>query len=130
MRPKSRDCERLLIVCAAQGISTLLEAEKEAAKVVAKAREYRNQRVKDARGEASKEIDELRASKDAEFKAFQAQHSGDRAESENQVDKDTDKDLAQISASFESHREEVVAQLLDRVVQVAPALHRNYKPTA
>lgn len=33
----------------------------------------RNQRVKDARGEASKEIEELRAKKDAEFAAFQAQ---------------------------------------------------------
>lgn len=33
----------------------------------------RNQRVKDARGEASKEIEELKAKKEAEFQAFEAQ---------------------------------------------------------
>jgi V-type H+-transporting ATPase subunit G len=39
-----------------QGISTLLEAEKEASKVVQKARQYRIQRLKDARTEALKVI--------------------------------------------------------------------------
>lgn len=33
----------------------------------------RNQRIKDARGEASKEIEELKAKKDAEFKEFERQ---------------------------------------------------------
>lgn len=31
----------------------------------------RNQRIKDARGEATKEIEELKAKKDAEFKQFE-----------------------------------------------------------
>jgi V-type H+-transporting ATPase subunit G len=37
-----------------QGISTLLDAEKEASKIVQKARQYRIQRLKDARTEALK----------------------------------------------------------------------------
>lgn len=37
----------------------------------------RNQRVKDARGEATKEIEELKAKKEAEFKEFEAQVSSD-----------------------------------------------------
>ena len=79
----------------AQGISALLDAEKEAAKIVQKARECpspslsrvpipspptsadagrsdRNQRIKDARGEATKEIEELKAKKDAQFKEFES----------------------------------------------------------
>jgi ATP synthase subunit G len=59
-----------------QGIQTLLEAEKEAAKVVQKARQYRVQKLKDARSEAAKEIEEYKASKDAEFKKFESEVSG------------------------------------------------------
>ena len=72
-----------------QGIQTLLEAEKEAAKVVQQARQCaslcfresdyifigatdRVQRLKDARSEAQKEIDEYRKSKEDEFNAFQS----------------------------------------------------------
>ncbi|GAA5843859.1 hypothetical protein JCM5353_007393, partial [Sporobolomyces roseus] len=46
-----------------QGIATLLDAEKEAAQIVAKAREYRTQRLKGAREEASKEVDSLKKKK-------------------------------------------------------------------
>ncbi|BGP31635.1 hypothetical protein JCM10296v2_003407 [Rhodotorula toruloides] len=108
-----------------QGIATLLDAEKEASQIVAKAREYRNQRLKDARGEASKEIEQLRAKKEAEFKEFENQHSGDSSSSQDEVDKATQEALAKIEASFEENREKVVKDLLERVVQVSPALHRN-----
>jgi V-type H+-transporting ATPase subunit G len=56
---------------ATPGISTLLDAEKEAAKIVAKAKAYRIQRLKDARLEASKEIEALKAAKAAEFAQFE-----------------------------------------------------------
>jgi V-type H+-transporting ATPase subunit G len=70
----------------AQGIQTLLEAEKEASKVVAKARQCahhmllplnslptidRVQRLKEAKSDAQKEIDALKAQKETEFVAFQ-----------------------------------------------------------
>merc|ERR1711939_748065 len=45
------------------GIQTLLDAEKEAQKIVQKAREYRTKRVKDAKTEAQKEIEEYRKRK-------------------------------------------------------------------
>lgn len=83
------------LLFSAQGIQTLLDAEKEASKIVTKARECertlgentvgqvgtdsyrldRTQRVKDARGEASKEIEELKAKKEAEFKEFESEVS-------------------------------------------------------
>ncbi|BGP39658.1 hypothetical protein JCM10450v2_003628 [Rhodotorula kratochvilovae] len=108
-----------------QGIATLLDAEKEAAQIVAKAREYRNQRLKDARGEASKEIDALRAKKDQEFRAFEDEHSGDSSTSATEVQRATDETLAKIEASFASSRDAVVEDLLARVVEVEPRLHRN-----
>lgn len=58
------------------------------------------------------------------------QHAGDSSTSQSEVDKSTVDTLAQITSSFEQHRDEVVAQLLERVVQVQPTLHRNFKATA
>ncbi|GAA6041089.1 hypothetical protein JCM8097_004713 [Rhodosporidiobolus ruineniae] len=110
-----------------QGIATLLDAEKEASQIVAKAREYRNQRLKEARGEASKEIDALRAKKDQEFRDFEQQHSGDSSTSQEEVNASTAVTLEQIQRSFEEHSAGVVDLLLERVVQVQPALHRNLK---
>ena len=54
-------------------IQLLLEAEKEAGKIVAKSRQYRIQRLKDARSEAIKEIEAIKAQKNAEFAQFEAQ---------------------------------------------------------
>ncbi|KAF9245241.1 H+-ATPase G subunit-domain-containing protein [Melanogaster broomeanus] len=92
-----------------QGIQTLLEAEKEAAKIVQQARQYRVQRLKDARSEASKEIEEYRREKEAEFKAFEASHAGSTFNAQAAVDKETE-----WSRNF-----------LDRVVLIKPELHRN-----
>ncbi|GAA5944279.1 hypothetical protein JCM1841_006310 [Sporobolomyces salmonicolor] len=109
-----------------QGIATLLDAEKEASQIVAKAREYRTQRLKDARGEASKEIEQLRANKDREFDEFEARHSNDSSTSQEEVNKSTAAQLDKIQSSFDQNRDGVVKQLLERVVLVQPALHKNY----
>lgn len=53
------------------------------------------------------------------------QHSGDSSSSQDEVNKATQEALAKIEASFEENREKVVKDLLERVVQVNPALHRN-----
>ena len=74
-----------------QSIQTLLEAEKDAQKVVQEARQCmaldpswsihsehlsgcadRTQRLKDARSEATKEIEAYKAQKEQEFKAYEA----------------------------------------------------------
>ena len=79
-----------------QSIQTLLEAEKDASKVVQQARQCKNngsrlgesslthlttcsdrvQKLKDARAEASKEIEAYKKAKEDEFKAFEASVRG------------------------------------------------------
>ncbi|GAA5940119.1 H(+)-transporting V1 sector ATPase subunit G [Sporobolomyces koalae] len=113
-----------------QGIATLLDAEKEAAQIVAKAREYRTQRLKGAREEASKEVEALKKNKDDEFKQFESQHSNDNSDSQEQVNKSTQEQLDKIQASFDSNKSTVVDQLLDRVIQVKPEPHRNLQARA
>lgn len=56
-------------------IQTLLEAEKDAQQIVEKARQYRTQRLKDARSEAQKEIDKYKSKKESEFKEYESKVS-------------------------------------------------------
>ncbi|KAF8317118.1 V-type ATPase [Clavulina sp. PMI_390] len=108
-----------------QGIQTLLEAEKEAAKVVQEARQYRVQRLKDARSEAQKEIEEYRRSKDAEFAKIEEKTRGSTQEAQTLVDRDTETRLVGVTEAFNKNKDAVVKKLLDRVVLVEPKLHRN-----
>ncbi|CAA7267423.1 unnamed protein product [Cyclocybe aegerita] len=114
-----------------QGIQTLLEAEKEAAKIVQQARQYRVQKLKDARAEASKEIEEYKRAKEQEFKAFEDSHAGNTSTTQAALDKETDAKLREIDVVYEKKRDHVVKTLLERAVLVQPELHRNLKkPTA
>ncbi|KAF8892083.1 H+-ATPase G subunit-domain-containing protein [Infundibulicybe gibba] len=108
-----------------QGIQTLLEAEKEAAKIVQQARQYRVQKLKDARSEASKEIEAYQSAKEKEFKAFQSTHAGTTSNAQTTVDQETEVKLQSITESFKQAKDAVVKKLLDRVVLVKPELHRN-----
>ncbi|KAI0792119.1 H+-ATPase G subunit-domain-containing protein [Abortiporus biennis] len=110
-----------------QSIQTLLEAEKEAAKVVQQARQYRVQKLKDARTQATKEIEEYRKQKEQEFKAFEASHAGNTQNVQVAIDKETDVKRKEIAEAYKKNKEEVVKKLLDRVVLVKPELHRNLK---
>ncbi|KAF8489317.1 V-type ATPase [Gautieria morchelliformis] len=110
-----------------QGIQTLLEAEKEAAKVVQQARQHRVQRLKDARAEANREVEEYKRQKEQEYKAFESKHAGSTQYSQSRVDKETDAKIAAIESAYQGRKEAVVQLLLDRVVLVKPELHRNLK---
>ncbi|KAJ7281803.1 H+-ATPase G subunit-domain-containing protein [Mycena rebaudengoi] len=108
-----------------QGIQTLLEAEKEAAKIVQQARQYRVQKLKDARSQASKEIEDYKKAKEDEFKAFESSRAGTTSNAQTAVDKETETNLHNITESFNKSKDQVVKKLLDRVVLVKPELHRN-----
>ncbi|WFD24328.1 triacylglycerol lipase [Malassezia equina] len=91
-----------------QGIQTLLEAEKEASKIVEQARSYRTQKLKEAQTEAEKEIADIKTQKQKELEEFQKK---DR--------------LQEIEQAFEKKRDELVKKLLERVGRVDPQPHRN-----
>jgi len=110
-----------------QGIQTLLEAEKDAAKIVQQARQYRVQRLKDARTQATKEIEEYKRAREQQFKAFESSRAGSTSNAQSAVDKDTEVKLQVITESYNENKDQVVKKLLDRVVLVQPELHRNLK---
>jgi len=95
--------------------------------VVQQARQYRVQRLKDARTEATKEIEEYRRVKEEEFTAFQSSHAGSTLDAQSIIDKETDEKLRTITDEYNTHQDDVLRKLLDRVVLVQPELHRNLK---
>ncbi|CAG8446955.1 16823_t:CDS:2 [Acaulospora morrowiae] len=115
-----------------QGIQTLLEAEKGASKVVQQARNYRVQRLKDARVEAAKEIEALKEQKNVEFQVFEAEarnwlHSGSSDQSSARVAAETELKLSSIQEAFLTKKTVVIEKLLTAVTTVQPQLHRNVR---
>ncbi|KAG0216108.1 H(+)-transporting V1 sector ATPase subunit G [Mortierella sp. GBA30] len=111
------------------GIQTLLEAEKEASKIVQKARQYRVQRLKDARQEAAKEIEELKAAKNEAFKNFEQEHAGSSDQTSQRVEVETEQKRVEIEAAFAKNREAVLQMLLETVYTVEPKIHPNARLT-
>ncbi|KAF2808270.1 V-type ATPase [Mytilinidion resinicola] len=102
------------------GIQTLLDAEREAQKIVQKSREYRTKRVKDARSEAQKEIEEYRSQKEAEFKAFEKEHSSGNQKAEEDANKEAEAKVKEIKGIGSKTGSKVVDQLLAAVIDVEP----------
>ncbi|PHH77165.1 hypothetical protein CDD82_3641 [Ophiocordyceps australis] len=102
------------------GIQTLLDAEREASKIVQKAREYRTKRVKEARDEAKKEIAEYKAKKDKEYKNYEAEHSRGNKEAEAEASREADKQIKAIKEAGSKGRAQVVKNLLSSVFDVKP----------
>ncbi|KAJ3332945.1 H(+)-transporting V1 sector ATPase subunit G [Blyttiomyces sp. JEL0837] len=101
-----------------QGIQTLLEAEKDASKIVAKSRQYRVQRLKDARTEAAKEIEAMKAEKNHELANYEKQFSGSSDEAFNKVNAETDVKLQEINAAYRKNKDLVIEKLLAAVIHV------------
>ncbi|KAI7907282.1 G subunit of V-type ATPase [Cokeromyces recurvatus] len=110
-----------------QGINTLLDAEREAAKIVQKAKQYRVQRLKDARSEAAKEIEELKAQKNIEYQNFVAQHSGESDQSLSKVDQETEAKIQEIREAAEKNKEIAIEKIMKAITNVETKVHKNYQ---
>ncbi|KAJ5108684.1 V-type proton ATPase subunit G [Penicillium angulare] len=102
------------------GIQTLLDAEREAQKIVQQAREYRTKRIREAKAEAQKEIEEYRNSKEEEYKKFEAEHSSGFKKAEEDADKEAQEKLKEIKASGQKQGDKVVDGLIKSTTIVKP----------
>ncbi|CAO3698389.1 hypothetical protein G6F70_006748 [Rhizopus microsporus] len=108
-----------------QGINTLLDAEREAAKIVQKAKQYRVQRAKEARSEAAKEIENIKAQKNEEYQNFIAQNSGQSDQSLGKVDEETEAKIQEIRKAAAEKKQDAIELMLKSIVSVDPKPHVN-----
>ncbi|OSS52808.1 hypothetical protein B5807_01881 [Epicoccum nigrum] len=102
------------------GIQTLLDAERDAQKIVQQAREYRTKRVKDARSEAQKEIEEYKLEKETEYQKFEKEHSSGNKKAEDDAKKETDGKVKEVEELGNKSGSKVVEQLIAAVTNAEP----------
>lgn len=106
-------------------IQSLLKTEKEAAEIVNEARRYRTSRLKSAKADAQKEIDEYKSSKENELKKFENDHTGLNESIEKDSDKQVEQELKEIKAKFAEKKDSVIKLLVDAATKPSPELHIN-----
>ncbi|BAE64346.1 unnamed protein product [Aspergillus oryzae RIB40] len=101
------------------GIQTLLDAEREAQKIVQQVLD-RTKRIRDAKSEAQKEIEEYRNQKEQEFKKFEAEHSSGYKKAEEDANKEAEVKLQEIKDAGNSKGAKVVEDLISALTDVKP----------
>ncbi|EFR03052.1 vacuolar ATPase [Nannizzia gypsea CBS 118893] len=99
------------------GIQTLLDAEREAHKIV---QNDRTKRIKDAKSEAQKEIEDYKKQKEEEFRKFEAEHSSGNQKAESDANKDAEAQLVEIQKSGKEKGNKIVEDLIKTVLDVKP----------
>ncbi|CAK7902830.1 V-type proton ATPase subunit G [[Candida] anglica] len=107
------------------GIQALLKTEKDAAEIVNEARKYRTNRLKSAKADAQKEIDEYKQQKEAELKKYEDEHAGLNESISKDADAEVQKELADIKAKYAEKKTAVVKLLVDATTKPTPELHIN-----
>ncbi|KAG9295812.1 hypothetical protein G9A89_009041 [Geosiphon pyriformis] len=87
----------------------------------------RIQKLKDARTEAAKEIEELKARKNAELQAFEAEHTGNSDQSFARVAAETEVRLTEIQEAVQRHKHLVTERLFEAITTVNPKVHPNVR---
>lgn len=107
------------------GIQSLLKTEKEAAEIVNEARKYRTSRLKSAKSDAQKEIDEYKEQKEAELKKYEEEHAGLNETIDKEADAEVEKELNDIKAKYNEKKNSVIKLLVDATIKPTPELHIN-----
>ena len=87
----------------------------------------KNQRLKEAKEEAAREIEDYRKQRDHQFQDEQKKFHGSKDDSQLKMKGETEEKLKTIDQEVSDHKEEVIRQLLELVYDIKPELHINYR---
>ena len=110
-----------------RGILELMEAEKEADKLVKDARKKKAARLKQAVEEARWDIDTYKKDRDKTFQEQQAKYAGSKDNFAAKIEKDTEEKLEQLSVDVDTHKEEVLKRLMELVFDIKLDIHQNLR---
>lgn len=108
----------------AQSIQTLLDAEKEASKIVTKSRQYRVQRLKDAQVEAAKDVQSLKNQRHADYVAAESNHKK-QATDTSDIDLETEKKIQSLKSQYETTKGKALEEVIKALTTVHVEKHRN-----
>lgn len=106
-------------------IQSLLKTEKDAAEIVNEARRYRTSRLKSAKADSQKEIDEYKTQKEAGLTKFANEHTGLNESIEKESEKQVEEALKSIQQKLAEKRSVVVKMLVEAATKPTPEMHIN-----
>lgn len=85
------------------------------------------QRLKEAKEEAAKEIEEYRKERESHFQEQQKKFIGSKDDFTAKIGEESEQKLRVIQEDVKDHKEQVISRLLELVYDIQPELHRNSK---
>ncbi|SCV05575.1 LANO_0H10506g1_1 [Lachancea nothofagi CBS 11611] len=107
------------------GIATLLKAEKEAHEIVSQARQYRSEKLKQAKSDAAKEINAYKQKKEQELKDFEAKNAGGVGGLEKEAEDQVQSELKELKEIGKKKKSAVVKLLIDAATNPVGTVHVN-----
>merc|ERR1711865_1194279 len=101
-----------------EGITQLLQAEREAAQMVTNAKKAKQEKLNMAKVEAQAEIAKFKATLEAEHQDYKAQHGGSSDASQAAVEQQTNATIQKLQQQASQHQGEVVQLLVQYVTSV------------
>lgn len=84
-------------------------------------------RLKQAKDEATDEIERFRSEREKAFKDFEAKHVGSREGVASKIDTETQKRINDMERQVANTKERVIEEMLDHVYDILPELHKNFQ---
>jgi V-type H+-transporting ATPase subunit G len=100
------------------GIKKLMEAEQEAQKIVAEARKFKTERLKQAKAEADKEIAAYRAEREGAYQKKLADSSSGSTSTFQRLSQETQMNITNLQNSVRAKKQAVLTSLLGYVATV------------
>jgi len=107
------------------GIQILMAAETKAATTIQKARNDRGEKMKQAKKEADKQIEEYRVSKDREFTTYCENRYGS-VKNTQELERQTKEDLAKLESDYKANKSKIINLLVDKVCNVEIEIPESY----
>ena len=105
-----------------QLIQKLLKAEEEAEALIAKARENRVRKLREAKQAADDEMAVFRKKEEERFQADQAAVSGGVSGDASSLETQTQADLKRVQQDFNDNKEKIREYLVEKILTVKPEL--------
>merc|ERR1712048_431667 len=109
-----------------QNLHKLLQAEKRAQDIIAKARQRKAEKLRQAKDEAKQEVINYKKEREIAFKNLEMQIYGDKQNNEQHMAQKTENDIYNMQCMVQQNYHRVFELVTGLVFDVRPALHVNY----
>ncbi|NWW13080.1 VATG3 ATPase, partial [Oreocharis arfaki] len=111
-----------------QGIQQLLQAEKRAKDKLEEAKKRKGKRLRQAKEEATAEIDHYRLQREKEFRSKETSVMGSQGNFSTKIEEQTTEAIRNLTSSYHKNMESMMKKLLGTICDISPEVHPNFRP--